>query len=123
MNINSKKPQAFLTLENNRLHVWDFERIKNPISTIKKGSSGPLLCGQWNPHNANDLMFGGVSKSIKMVDYRMLGSDIPMSKVVVSANQSLRLLRHIGLETRSRTCRRNSRYQMESNDSVLGGIC
>jgi WD40 repeat protein len=53
------------------LHIWNFEKLKAPIHSIK-GSNGPLLCGQWNPHNSNELMISGVSKNLKLLDYRQL---------------------------------------------------
>jgi WD40 repeat protein len=61
--------KLFLAVENHRLHVWDIEKQKAPIHTIK-GSNGPLFSASWNPHQETMLMIGGVSRSLKLIDLR-----------------------------------------------------
>eukprot|EP01080_Neovahlkampfia_damariscottae_P012659 gene12659-6559_t len=71
VSINEKEPSKFLTVENQRLHIWNFESTKKPNQTIK-GSKEPILCGQWSPHSKYQLMMSGTSKNIKAIDTRNL---------------------------------------------------
>lgn len=73
IDINHSVQGEFFTLENNRLHVWNTERTLEPVHTIK-GSNSPLLCGQWNPRNPNELIIGGTSRGLKLLDLRHVDS-------------------------------------------------
>jgi WD40 repeat protein len=63
VSINEKETSKFLTVENERLHIWNFESTKKPNQTIK-GSKEPILCAQWSPHSKFQLMMSGTSKNI-----------------------------------------------------------
>ncbi|KAF0984017.1 hypothetical protein FDP41_007932 [Naegleria fowleri] len=67
-----EQPTTFHTIENNRLHVWSFEKEDAPIQTIQ-GSRSPLWCSSWSVHNNNLILIGGVSKSVKLLDIRTSG--------------------------------------------------
>lgn len=68
-----EQPTTFHTIENNRLHVWSFEKEDAPIQTIQ-GSRSPLWCSSWSVHNNNLILIGGVSKSVKLLDIRSMST-------------------------------------------------
>ncbi|EFC49551.1 predicted protein [Naegleria gruberi] len=68
----SENPKNFHTLENNRLHIWSFEKDDAPIQTIQ-GSRSPLWCSSWSSFNSNLILIGGVSKAVKLIDTRSMG--------------------------------------------------
>jgi len=65
------QPTKFLALENHRLHIWQIDRESEPLNTVK-GSNAPLTCAAWNMHNTNQLIIGGVSRSLKVLDIRSM---------------------------------------------------
>ncbi|KAL0477255.1 tssc1 [Acrasis kona] len=61
--------KLFLSVENHRLHVWDIEKTKAPVHTVR-GSNTPLYAACWNLHQETVVMLGGASRSLKLIDLR-----------------------------------------------------
>eukprot|EP00457_Paulinella_chromatophora_P000602 gb/GEZN01000602.1/.p1 GENE.gb/GEZN01000602.1/~~gb/GEZN01000602.1/.p1 ORF type:complete len:1287 (-),score=152.34 gb/GEZN01000602.1/:186-4016(-) len=81
---NEKK--LFVSLANNCFHVWDVNKPEQPLKELV-GSSEPLLCVEWNPHNTAKFVMGGVRRSINVVDIRALATSEALSFKVSEAHQ------------------------------------
>jgi len=68
---NNIDSSYMLSLENNRLHIWDLNRTLDPLHSIK-GSNFPLYCAKWHPHDRDLIGISGKNGSIKIIDCRKL---------------------------------------------------
>jgi len=66
----------FLALEDNRLHVWEWERTSDSLISLK-GSNSQLITSKWCPHSqdATLLAIGAENGALKILDLRATSNE------------------------------------------------
>eukprot|EP00474_Spongospora_subterranea_P004695 CRZ05153.1 hypothetical protein [Spongospora subterranea] len=69
--INPMDVDVFSSMENNRMHIWNFGRTESSIFSGKAATSA-VFVAEWSPHQQSQLMTGGVNGAIKLFDTRQI---------------------------------------------------
>eukprot|EP01028_Stygiella_incarcerata_P008132 TRINITY_DN3467_c0_g1_i4.p1 TRINITY_DN3467_c0_g1~~TRINITY_DN3467_c0_g1_i4.p1 ORF type:complete len:768 (+),score=170.72 TRINITY_DN3467_c0_g1_i4:292-2595(+) len=65
--------QQFLSVKGTDFFVWDISRPAAP-TYASRGSRLPLTTATYNPHNPTQITFAGTTRTIKVIDCRMLSA-------------------------------------------------
>jgi WD40 repeat protein len=81
--INGLDKSMFLSIANTSFYLWNVEQSGNKPVNTEVGSVAPLFAACWSADSADTFVFGGVKKSLKMIDRRSLGSAAAAARCVV----------------------------------------
>jgi WD40 repeat protein len=92
IDVNDRYPERLLTLWNNYFCIWNSGSYDAP-ENHNRGSVSLLFAGAWNRHTGTEFVVGGALRSLKVLDQRMLKTNLQQSvawKVVNAHGDSIR---------------------------------